>query len=119
MKYTKEVFYVLFAELLILIPSITHIILCSHITTSLRIPFCLLSGLFALIDTYFLLSTFLKNPGRFPKNYTTIEVPVVVELKGQTFTLMPCMTCKTIKFLRSHHCKICDFCVDRLDHHCP
>lgn len=30
-----------------------------------------------------------------------------------------CVTCRARKKMRSHHCKECGRCVDRLDHHCP
>merc|ERR1711948_137772 len=30
-----------------------------------------------------------------------------------------CVVCRARKQMRSHHCKECGRCVDRLDHHCP
>mmetsp|Transcript_63976 Transcript_63976/g.177506 ORF Transcript_63976/g.177506 Transcript_63976/m.177506 type:complete len:713 (-) Transcript_63976:249-2387(-) len=30
-----------------------------------------------------------------------------------------CVVCRTRRKMRSHHCKECGRCVDRLDHHCP
>mmetsp|Transcript_87369 Transcript_87369/g.199526 ORF Transcript_87369/g.199526 Transcript_87369/m.199526 type:complete len:445 (-) Transcript_87369:26-1360(-) len=30
-----------------------------------------------------------------------------------------CVICRQLKTMRSHHCKDCGRCVDRLDHHCP
>merc|ERR1719271_1085174 len=30
-----------------------------------------------------------------------------------------CVVCRARRKMRSHHCKECGRCVDRLDHHCP
>lgn len=29
------------------------------------------------------------------------------------------MTCKIYRPLRTHHCRICDLCIEERDHHCP
>ncbi|KAJ1301699.1 hypothetical protein OPQ81_008934 [Rhizoctonia solani] len=37
------------------------------------------------------------------------------KLNGQTF----CINCMARKPLRSKHCRVCDKCIGRFDHHCP
>lgn len=119
MVLLKEACYVILTEFMILVPGIAHVVLCSRITHVIRIPFCVISGVFVLLDSFFLFFTVFKDPGRLPKNFTSEEPQVIVEISDQKFTLKSCITCKTLKELRTHHCKVCDYCIDRLDHHCP
>lgn len=42
-----------------------------------------------------------------------------VEIGGRKFTLQYCNTCHIYRPPRSTHCRHCDNCVERFDHHCP
>lgn len=62
------------------------------------------------------------DPGTCPKPANDAELKSVIEeltsegrLNGQTF----CINCMARKALRSKHCRVCDKCVGRFDHHCP
>ncbi|KAJ7574094.1 ankyrin [Mycena floridula] len=62
------------------------------------------------------------DPGTCPKPSSPAELRTIIEdlaasgrLNGQTF----CIPCLSRKALRSKHCRICDKCVARHDHHCP
>ncbi|KAI0341166.1 zf-DHHC-domain-containing protein [Trametopsis cervina] len=62
------------------------------------------------------------DPGTCPKPASDAELKSIIEdlasegrLNGQTF----CIQCMARKPLRSKHCRICDKCVARHDHHCP
>ncbi|EKM76159.1 hypothetical protein AGABI1DRAFT_108919 [Agaricus bisporus var. burnettii JB137-S8] len=63
--------------------------------------------------------TRLVNP---PKPSSDEELRSIIEdlasegrLNGQTF----CIQCMAKKPLRSKHCRVCDRCIARSDHHCP
>lgn len=43
----------------------------------------------------------------------------VVEIGGRKFLLQYCRTCHIFRPPRSTHCRHCDNCVERFDHHCP
>ncbi|KAG8709674.1 palmitoyltransferase akr1 [Ceratobasidium sp. 394] len=62
------------------------------------------------------------DPGTCPRPGSESEMKSIVEklasegkLNGQTF----CISCLARKPLRSKHCRVCDRCVARFDHHCP
>lgn len=62
------------------------------------------------------------DPGTAPKPSSDAELKSIIEdlasegrLNGQTF----CVPCMAKRPLRSKHCRICDKCVARHDHHCP
>ena len=42
-----------------------------------------------------------------------------IVINGRVVTLRYCSTCNIYRPPRCSHCKICDNCVDRFDHHCP
>ncbi|KAF7369783.1 Palmitoyltransferase [Mycena venus] len=62
------------------------------------------------------------DPGTCPRPGSDAELKSIIEdlasegrLNGQTF----CIQCMARKPLRSKHCRVCDKCVARSDHHCP
>lgn len=56
--------------------------------------------------------TMLTDPGTIPST----AVPLVTE--GVKFHTM-CSVCQSYKPKCTHHCRICNRCISRMDHHCP
>jgi len=63
--------------------------------------------------------TIYTDPGVIAKGTFTQELFEKSLNKGQEIDdSLICFTCLSIRTLRSHHCRLCDQCVARFDHHC-
>ena len=58
--------------------------------------------------------TTLTDPGSVPE----AAVPTDVQRRMHS-KLSMCSQCQTFKPPLSHHCRICNRCISRMDHHCP
>lgn len=72
------------------------------------------------------------DPGVFPVNYLDMSLLYSYSsenqnkrinkhhvLRGRKYKLKFCQTCMIYRPLGCSHCKICDVCIERYDHHCP
>lgn len=108
--------------------------LVQHLTVCIPVIGAVLF-IFVLIT---LLQTTLSDPGILPRatpdEATDIEKQIdesgsgshpspprtrEVVINGQVVKLKYCSTCKMFRPPRSTHCRVCDNCVERFDHHCP
>ncbi|RIA97923.1 hypothetical protein C1645_751171 [Glomus cerebriforme] len=74
------------------------------------------------VALYSFYTAVLTDPGFVPKLTSREEQKeLIINLanKGMLDSRHFCITCLINKPLRSKHCKICDRCVARFDHHCP
>ena len=62
------------------------------------------------------------DPGILPKQYTTESPRKKLErvsmIRGHIFKLKYCFDCDVFRPPRSSHCRRCDNCVQKFDHHC-
>jgi len=83
-----------------------------------------------IIVSFFCLKTIFSNPGIIPNNidlekefiknnvFTKNDFKLIIS-RGYFFRYKFCKTCLIIRPQGSSHCRICNICVERYDHHCP
>lgn len=87
----------------------------------------LLAHFLVLMIFFCHLRAMLSDPGYVPLPHTNIDFSSDLEKSGsKKIRKVPgidewtvCTQCETYRPPRSHHCRKCDRCVRRMDHHCP
>ena len=74
------------------------------------------------IQVFATFSAGCKDPGILPKQFSTIFLRKKLKrksmIRGHLFNIKYCITCDIFRPPRTSHCKKCDNCVQRFDHHC-
>ncbi|KAF2094093.1 palmitoyltransferas-like protein akr1 [Rhizodiscina lignyota] len=79
-------------------------------------------GVSIALCTYFYFLTMVEDPGYVPKSGSRNQQKAVIDdlLEAQKFDEQNfCIPCMVRRPLRSKHCKRCNRCVAKHDHHCP
>ncbi|XP_074519495.1 palmitoyltransferase ZDHHC4 [Halichoeres trimaculatus] len=81
--------------------------------TSLSVPYILL-----VFKTFFFYLCIKRDPGTVTKNKLSGQLNIYSYDRRLFHPGVMCPTCQLIKPARSKHCRLCDRCVQRFDHHC-
>lgn len=89
-----------------------------------RIGFYILFHLILALNIWSYIKTLSTNPGNVPAHYSHDEYEKVSSIGFMEEDLKVAMAtfCKKCNFVRpprAHHCRLCERCILKMDHHCP
>ena len=113
-----DFYYFLFTNLLQIIPTILYFIFVSkYLLCDKYLSILVILSFFEFIITlYYLYRASFTDPGYLPRGNEHIPLPhQQLKPNGSKF----CETCRIWRPPRAKHCRFCNCCVRKFDHHCP
>lgn len=108
--------------ILFIVPNMFFVIVSPYIWTNVSYSIPILSGVTYVTTVTFYFLTCFTEPGILPRksiieatSNNTTDLNDLMNIDMNKF----CTTCQIYGSACSHHCKICNNCVEIFDHHCP
>lgn len=93
-----------------------YIAFSSNFISSIKITALVLFDPIALMVIVTQIKSMITSPGYVPRSFKS---GVVVHLAQNQSRDIYCDKCKNERPKRAHHCRICNKCTFKMDHHCP